>query len=394
MIKTILTVCFITLALAGCKSEQEGAANCLLVMQELDQCAEHGAAQLACSDAITAIKASLGKTSINDFNRAMWVLNCRGLCKGDYAYQSTERRNFEVNCINSEVFTVRDERFLKLSGLSGLFVICCLVLLYVLRSLFRIQRLRRSAVRTNGIIVGHDTTHSDGSTLYAPIIEFKDWMGQPHTFTTRVYSSRMGKPRAEVNSQVKVIYPKDKPGEARYDSFLSLWFAPLTMLLFAGIFFALAALGLFAEKEWRGHHRYLQQHAPALAETVDGLRHALFDSIPLLTAMGDFRVLEEQPDAILLEVDYRLSPFQEGKMYMGAITLTNGQSGGEWAYRPARLKKGLGTAQVRLSMNSTAPERYCSNQVQISIYAAGQSNTYKRVIPYEKCWTKTQAATD
>lgn len=73
---------------------------------------------------------------------------------------------------------------------------------------------------------------------------------------------------------------------------------------------------------------------------------------------------------------------------MGANTLTDGHSGCEWGYRPARLSKGYGTAQVRLSMSSDAPDKYCSNEIKLTMYVSGESSFYERVIHYEKCWSK------
>jgi len=245
-------------------------------------------------------------------------------------------------------------------------------------------------MKARGIVVGHETGSMKSSTVYAPVIEFTDWMGRKHRFTSKYYSSRFGKPSEKLNSQVKLLYPKDQPEEVRRDSFMTLWLIPFILVVWGGGFALGTGAGIFSAKQWRTHYAYLQQHAPGVASTADQFARTIRETTPRLTSIGDYRIIDEKPDSIVIEAEYRLSTFKDDNVYMGAITLTDGRSGGEWGYRPAKLKKGFGTARVRLGMSSNAPDRYCTNQIELNMYYGGGSDFYERVIPYEKCWTRNK----
>jgi hypothetical protein len=390
MIKTpvLILLVLVSVNLVSCKSKDIAAEHCQIVMQGLDKCVESRVGPLSCDAAVDTIMQSLSLTTITKYNRNMWASECKSLCKGKYQYRPIVRSNYETICTYSEVITVRDERLVKLLALSGLFIVSCIVLVLAMRIVIRRRRFRNSSFKAKGVIVRHETTSSGGSTLYAPVIEFRDWMGRLHTLTSSTYRSTMGKPSRAVDTVVDVYYPKDKPEQARYDSFMTFWFLPFLLFVFGGIFALASGFGLFGSKEWRAHQQYLQQHVPAFAESANTFVHAIRKSVPLVTAIRDYRILDENSDFIMLEADYRVSPLQDGDIYMGAITLTDGHSGGEWAYRPARLSKGYGTAQVRLSMSTGAPDEYCSNEIKLTMYIGGGSRFYERVIPYEKCWSR------
>jgi hypothetical protein len=380
----IFVLCFSS---SGCMSREQGIDNCMIVMQGLDQCAAARESGSSCDIAVGNLKQLLNKISINDYKHVMWTSDCKSICTGSIEYRAIVRRNFENICINSEVFSIKDDRFIKLAALTGLWLFSFAVFIAGVHSVVRVRRVRRDAIRTKGTVVDHEASR-DGSKVYAPIIEFRDRMGRTHRFTSGVASSRMGRPSEVVDSIVKIIYPKDKPEEASRDSFMALWFVPFLLLVWGGGFVLITSLGLFSPDEWRKHRAYLQLHAPVLANASDALVHSFHEHVPALTATKDYRFVDEKPGSVVIEVEYRLSPFKEGDVYMGAITLTDGHGGGEWAYRPARLQEGTGTARVVLSMGSAAPNSYCSNQIRLSMYVSGGESFYERVIPYEKCWTK------
>ena len=386
MIKTvaIFFVVIFSLSLVGCKSHEQAAQACKQVMQGLDKCVDHRVDSASCDMAVKSIKQSLKNTGINNYNILEWGDSCKRLCVGTYDYRPVVRGNYEQICHNSEIFNIKDDRFIKLAALTGIWLVGCIVLFFGLIRTWRVRRFRKECIKTKGVVTGHESSHSDGSTIYAPVIEFKDWMGRTHQFTAKMFTSTMNQPSEEVGSTVKVIYPKDKPDQVRYDTFISLWLLPIFLLVWGGGFVLISGVSLFSAKEWRNHHGYLQQHAPAVAEAADEFARAIRESVPVLTKISNYRIIEERPGHIVIEADYRLSPFQDDKIYMGAITMTDGRSGGEWGYRPAQLQKGFGTARVRLG----ATRKHCSNQIKLSIYRGGKGKIYQRVIPYEKCWEK------
>lgn len=383
-------LCFIfsiLVLLSGCKPVEEGDRNCKIVLESLDKCVEQRTTPQACHIAVENLELSLINTTVKPYNQRSWANDCRRLCQSTYDYRPIVRRNYESICINSEIFSIKDDRFIKLAALSSVWAIGLLVLLGGIKKARKVRRFLKACITTKGIVVGHETTRSDGSTLYAPVIEFRDMLGRTHTFTSSVYTSRMGKPGNAINSTVKVLYPEGKPEEARFDSFMTLWMLPSFLVVWGGGMAMVCGFALFGQAEWRSHYGYLQQHAPAIADTANEIVEYARNKVFVITSVRDYRIIDAQPDAVYIEADYLLSPFKDGNVFMGAISMTDGKSGGQWGYRPARLETGFGKARVRLSMNSKAGD-YCSNQIQLSIYEAGKGSFYTRTLPYEKCWSK------
>ncbi|MDH5436139.1 MAG: DUF3592 domain-containing protein [Gammaproteobacteria bacterium] len=388
--KAILWIVIIifSASLISCKPAEIGEQNCKVVIQELDQCNEFRTKGLFCDIAIDNIKRSFKQTSINEYNRAMWATHCKVICSNSFEYSPALRQNYEKVCMDSEIFNVKDKRLIGLTTLSLMWLIGCVAFLFSLRSFFRVRQFRMNSIKTTGVVVDHEKHYGYRQDTYAPVIEFKDWVGRAHRFTSGTSTSVMGKPGNPLNSAVKIIYPKDHPEKARQDSLMSLWLLPLFLFFWGGGFVFMAGFGLFSTNEWRNHNEYLQQHTPVIAKTVDTLVHTMRGFMPVLTTIKDYRFTDEKSNSLIIEVDYNLSPFERGEIYMSAITMTNGQSGGEWTFWPARLQNGSGKAQVKLGVANNAPDHYCSNEIKFSIYSGGESNFYERVIPYEKCWSK------
>jgi hypothetical protein len=110
---------------------------------------------------------------------------------------------------------------------------------------------------------------------------------------------------------------------------------------------------------------------------------------------GDFtfyrhKLLHDMPDSVILEVDYFYDGLDEDKVSIGAITLTNGKSNGNWAYRPAKLLRGNNRAQIRVSMNDKSPASYCSDAIRLQVYVGGKGTFFEQDVPFEKCWKKQQ----
>jgi len=95
---------------------------------------------------------------------------------------------------------------------------------------------------TPGTVVGYQT---EGEKMegeyYSPVMEFTDQDGCHHRVTSR---SGNGAKLYKVGSCVTVLYDPAIPDRAEIRAFRTLWFLPLVLLVFAGIFLA-AGLGLF-----------------------------------------------------------------------------------------------------------------------------------------------------
>lgn len=102
------------------------------------------------------------------------------------------------------------------------------------------NKFLNTAQSTSGVVVDLERRHSSStsssgsSTTYAPVVEFTaPESGQTITFTS---NSSSNPPAYDEGDDVTVLYDPAEPEEARIDSFMSLWFLPLLLLVMGGIF--------------------------------------------------------------------------------------------------------------------------------------------------------------
>lgn len=91
-----------------------------------------------------------------------------------------------------------------------------------------------------GKITGHDESYDEGKA-YAPIVEYKV-MGTVYTLTGSVSSGY----KAPIGKEMKVIYRKLDPKDARLHTFTELWLFPILFILVGA---ALLGFGAYNAKE-------------------------------------------------------------------------------------------------------------------------------------------------
>lgn len=84
--------------------------------------------------------------------------------------------------------------------------------------------------KTTGLVKGFNSTTSDGTTMYAPVVEFPDTRGQPQLYESRTYSWPQ---KLNVGDSVKLAFDPTNPDEASLLSFSELYL-PLLGGLIAG----------------------------------------------------------------------------------------------------------------------------------------------------------------
>ncbi|MEN8147472.1 MAG: DUF3592 domain-containing protein [Campylobacterota bacterium] len=100
-----------------------------------------------------------------------------------------------------------------------------------------------SAVRTQGVIVSQKSSYSDGSTTYAPIIEFAPYKSKTVRFTSNVSSSS---PSWKVGDSVNVFYDPNDTDDAIMDRG---WFNYFFQLMLGLIGFII--LGVSSWQLWK-----------------------------------------------------------------------------------------------------------------------------------------------
>jgi hypothetical protein len=104
------------------------------------------------------------------------------------------------------------------------------------------------------------------------------------------------------------------------------------------------------------------------------------------TQVHGFEIADEGDDFVVLGFDYSFTGEPAGPTFIGAITLVNGRSEGQWSYQPAHLGAGRHRGWVRIGKSSSHPEPYCSTEIQISMYRPQGGGFYETIFPFEKCW--------
>jgi hypothetical protein len=92
--------------------------------------------------------------------------------------------------------------------------------------------LVKGGATADGAVVAMDESDSDGSTTYAPIIDYVV-DGETYTMNSSSYSSP---PAYHVGQAVRVVYDKANPGKARIDNFWELWLLPIIFISIAALF--------------------------------------------------------------------------------------------------------------------------------------------------------------
>ncbi len=96
----------------------------------------------------------------------------------------------------------------------------------------RTKLFMRRASETEGTVIGYETSSSDHSTNYEPIVRYTSADGQTHEFTDTGVSSNP--PAFDKGEKVPVKYDPNRAGKARIDAAKQLWFTP-GMLGVAGV---------------------------------------------------------------------------------------------------------------------------------------------------------------
>lgn len=121
--------------------------------------------------------------------------------------------------------------FMKLEILKAAFLLVGGVLLLGVGAWFAAAHadLARNGGRAPGVIIDFDVRSVRGTKMYHPIVRFRPADAADVQFTER---AGLWRSLFEIGESVKVLYAQEDPSKAKIDSFWTLWFLPLCMLLF------------------------------------------------------------------------------------------------------------------------------------------------------------------
>ncbi len=84
-----------------------------------------------------------------------------------------------------------------------------------------------------GVVIELVSSRNNDSITYQPVVEFTTEKGQKIEFTSSVGSNP---PSHSEGDQIEVLYHENTPQKAKINSFFSLWFGPILLLIFGSIF--------------------------------------------------------------------------------------------------------------------------------------------------------------
>lgn len=153
-------------------------------------------------------------------------------------------------------------------------------------------KFRKQAQTTEGQVVEYDTEVSESrsngrtkrTTMYRAIFEFRDLSGTTHQVKAGSSSSSKG---YAVGAKVPVRFMPDNPDDARIDSFMENWFAPLLLGGLGIVFFGIG-IGSFAAGITKARNRkWLKAHGQRVQAKFTG---AIYDTSLKVNGRSPYRV--------------------------------------------------------------------------------------------------------
>ncbi len=108
------------------------------------------------------------------------------------------------------------------------------------------------------------------------------------------------------------------------------------------------------------------------------------------TKIISWEATNEKSNSVKFAVKYFYDgQYGDEKMWISATTKANGSTTSYYSVRPGTIMPGEHIAIIDVGVASFAPKRYCSDQVQFSMYGRNISTFHKATVNYSKCWTNT-----
>jgi hypothetical protein len=128
-----------------------------------------------------------------------------------------------------------------------------------------------------------------------------------------------------------------------------------------------------------------------LGLVVVGLAAQRFLLAPNKSDIRAFRVLEETPDQLVIDVDYFYAGDQGADgVGLQAITARGGRSTEYWSYTPVPITPGEHTARIRINVIPTAPPKHHTDQLILSFYHyGGGSPFFQKTFSFDKDWVNS-----
>ncbi len=101
----------------------------------------------------------------------------------------------------------------------------------------------------------------------------------------------------------------------------------------------------------------------------------------------NFKIISESNNKLVFTVDYAYNSNHGDNVWLGATALQGTNEFLWFSYRPAKAKRGEGTATITLGYDANNPPPSVStNQIKVEMYVGGEYSFYSKNFDYVKTW--------
>ena len=101
----------------------------------------------------------------------------------------------------------------------------------------------------------------------------------------------------------------------------------------------------------------------------------------------NFKIISESNNELVFTVDYAYNSNHGDNVWLGATALQGTNEFLWFSYRPAKAKRGEGTATITLGYDANNPPPSVStNQIKVEMYVGGGNTFYSKNFDYKKTW--------
>ncbi|QDH79612.1 DUF3592 domain-containing protein [Echinicola soli] len=152
------------------------------------------------------------------------------------------------------------------------------------------------AMKTDGTVIAFQSSYSDGTTLYRPVIQFEDKGGNNVIFHSSTASSP---PAYSKGENVTVLYPESNPNEAKIEGFFSLWGMVVIVGGIGMVFFLVGGGIIFSVKRKSNTDKWLRRNGNSIDTAFQGV---ILDTSLTVNGRHPFRILSQWQDPTTSEV--------------------------------------------------------------------------------------------
>lgn len=125
-----------------------------------------------------------------------------------------------------------------------------------------------TAIVAEGEVVDFETHKSDGSTMYAPVVNFRTQDDASYQFVSSVSSNPAS---YDIGEKVEVLYSQANPQDAQINGVVSLYLGAIILSVMGGVFFLIGG-GIILVGYFKNKNRdYLQANGRPVQATFQGV---------------------------------------------------------------------------------------------------------------------------